>query len=394
MKWLAESGANTAKQLYGCDGWTSNLGADIWMNTAPQCSPYYGMYHVGGAWNLQQLWEHYLYEPDKEYLQEIYPLLKGSAEFFSDFMIEDPKTGWLVTSPSGSAENSFTYGEDKSAAVSMAPAQDSQILRDLFGNCIEASQILGVDETLRQEWGEIQGKLPPHQVGRWGQLQEWYEDWDKEDDVHRHISHLYAFYPSNQLTLRGTPELAEAVRTSHEHRLNNHWTYAMRMGVWARFGEGDKAYDILRPQLTHHWFDDGDKTPSMAGIQEIQGLGAGIIEMLLQSHAGCALSNAPETIPLGPGGEIYLLPAIPSAWPDGYIKGVRARGGFEVDIDWADGRLTKATVRSKLGGKLCVRSHDALRLDRDGTVRNLPAVEPGVVVLQTTPGSSYSLTAE
>jgi alpha-L-fucosidase 2 len=394
MKWLAESGANTAKQLYGCGGWTSNLGADIWMNTTPQCSPFYGMYHVGGAWNLQQLWEHYLFEPDEEYLREIYPLMKGSAIFFSDFMIEDPKTGWLVTSPSGSAENSFTYGEDKSAAVSLAPAQDSQILRDLFGNCIEASKILDVDKELRQTWEGIRDKLPPHQVGRWGQLQEWYYDWDKEDDIHRHISHLYAFYPSNQLTLRGTPELAAAVRTSHEHRLNNHWTYAMRMGVWARLEEGDKAYGILKPQLTMHWFDDGDKSPTMAGIQEIQGLGAGIIEMLLQSHAGCALSKDPETITLGLGGEMYLLPALPSAWPDGYVKGLRARGGFEVDIDWAQGRLTQATVRSKLGGKLYVRCRDALNLDRDGTVSSLPALEPNVVVLQTTPGKSYILTAE
>ena len=399
MKWLAEAGAITAKQLYGCGGWASNLGADIWMNTTPQCSPFYGMYHVGGAWNLQQLWEHYLFEPDEEYLREIYPLMKGSASFFSDFMIEDPKTGWLVTSPSGSAENEFTYGEDKSAAVSLAPAQDSQILRDLFGNCIEASKILDVDKQLRREWEAIRDKLPPHQVGRLGQLQEWYYDWDRKDDHHRHISHLYAFYPSNQITLRGTPELATAVRTSHEHRINNHWTYAMRMGVWARFEEGDKAYGILKPQLTMHWFDDGDKTPSMAGIQEIQGLGAGILEMLLQSHAGCARSQDPDTISgdylgVAGGGEVNLLPALPSAWPDGHVKGLRARGGFEVDIDWAEGRLTQATIRSKLGGKLYVRCRDQLKLDQDGAVSSLQSVEPQVVVLDTSPGHSYVLTTE
>ena len=352
------------------------------------------MYHVGGAWNLQQLWEHYLYEPDKKYLKEIYPLMKGSAKFFSDFMVEDPKTGWLVTSPSGSAENAFVYGENKSAAVSMAPAQDSQILRDLFGNCIKASKILNVDKELRQKWSKIRAKLPPHQVGKWGQLQEWYYDWDKEDDNHRHISHLYAFYPSNQITLRGTPELAKAIRTSHEHRLNNYWTYAMRMNVWARFEEGDKAYGILKPQLTYNWFDDGDKTPSMAGIQEIQGLGAAILEMLLQSHAGCALSKDPETIPFGPGGEIYLLPALPSAWPDGYIKGARARGGFELDIEWKDSKVTQATIRSKQGGALYVRSKTPVSLQKGRHNPKVGEVEASVISFETKAGKAYVLKAQ
>ncbi|MDC0935737.1 glycoside hydrolase family 95 protein [Pirellulales bacterium] len=393
-KWLSESGTRTAKELYGCRGWTASIGADIWMHTSPQCSPSWGIWPVGGSWLMMTLWDHYLFEPDQEYLKEIYPILKGSALFGLDFLIEDPKSGYLVTCPSYSPENDWVRNQgtdqEQRGRVTLAPTLDSQLLRDVFRWTIQASEVLDCDAELREQLKTARRRLPPNEIGRWGQLQEWLYDYDREDDTHRHLSHLYGFYQSNQITLRGTPELAEAVRVSLEHRsdpvIAGH-TDVNKINMWARFEDPQRAYFFARRMAP--WTQDSEKVPSMEGNQAIQGWAAGIAEMLLQSHASCCLSKDPQDIPLDAGGEIRLLPALPNEWPDGYVKGLRARGGFTVDIQWKDGKLDEAVVYSKLGGKCYVRYESPVEVKDGSFAVDINAVEPSVIHFDTAAGKSY-----
>jgi alpha-L-fucosidase 2 len=356
---LAASGARTAKGNYGARGWTAHHGTDVWMNTAMTDRVFHGTAPTMGIWLTQHLWEHYLYNPDPDILRRIYPLLKGAAEFGLDMLVEYPENNWLVTSPSGSPENGFVLVNGRALlhdgkpnppegirhSVTMGVAMDNQLLRDIFTQVKHASEVLGVDADLRAEIEAVLPRLPPHLVREDGTLMEWLKPWKEFDPEHRHVSHLYAFYPSNQITRRGTPELTEAVRKSLLIRDDPAgWTGAWKINLHARLGEPERCYELIQYMQTsiskHPAIEDSDRVPSMEGNQAIQGFAAGIVEMLMQSHAG----------------EIELLPALPKAWADGSVSGLRARGGYGLDLRWAAGRLAEATIRVHHDGTLRLRA--------------------------------------
>jgi alpha-L-fucosidase 2 len=320
---------------------------DLWRASAPIDGPGSGYWPTGGAWLCNSLWNHYEFTADRQYLARIYPALKGSAQFFLDTLVEEPTHKWLVTCPSISPENKHPGG----AAVCAGPAMDEEILRDLFAHCIEASETLKVDKEFRDKLAVARAHLAPIQIGHAGQLQEWLQDWDTEakDIHHRHVSHLYALYPSQQVSLRETPELAAAAKKSLELRGDKAtgWATAWRLNLWARLHDGDHAYSILSfllsPQRTYP--DMFDAHPPFQ-IDGNFGGAAGIAEMLLQSRDAEKES------------EIELLPALPHAWPDGWVKGLCARGGFQVDEKWDDGRLSAVILHSFIGGSCKLRYGD------------------------------------
>jgi alpha-L-fucosidase 2 len=353
---LAVTGARTAQAMYGARGWMAHHNTDLWRATAPIDGPQWGMWPTGGAWLAQVLFERYEYNGNRAYLQTIYPLLKGAAEFFLDTLVEDPKRGWLVTSPSLSPENQHPFG----TSLAPGPAMDQQILRDLFTSATRAARELGVDPDLQKQWMATRARLAPDQVGSAGQLQEWLDDWDMQapEMNHRHVSHLYGLFPGRDIDVRRTPALAAAARRSLEIRgdIGTGWATAWRINLWARLGDGERAYEILRfllgPERTYPNLFDAHPPFQIDGNF---GGTAGMVEMLLQNDED----------------EIRLLPALPSAWPAGRITGIRARGGFEVDLSWKDGAIDRVTVRSRLGNPLRLRRGETLRT----VERTLPGAE-------------------
>lgn len=382
---LAQAGARTAKELYGCKGWVAHHGTDIWFNTAPtDRNPKATVWPMGGAWIVQQLFEHYTFNLDRQYLARIYPLMRGSVEFFLDFLIEDPTTGYLVTCPSTSPENNFYNEKSEIATTTMATSMDNQILRNLFRNYLTAADGLEIDMDLRNKVRQVLPKLPPHTIGQYGQLQEWLYDFKEVDAGHRHISHLFASYPDDDITLRKTPELAKAVNKVLERRgdINKGWSGAWKINQHARLEDPEPAYGILQAMLTeislHPREEDSKITPSFEGNQGIQGITAGIAEMLLQSHSG----------------EISLLPALPNAWQKGSVKGLRGKGGYEIDIEWSENKLKNAIIKPSFSTSCLVRTRGPVNIWTNGKKIEAQQIEKNLYSFTVTRGNQYEIKAQ
>jgi alpha-L-fucosidase 2 len=346
---IAQTGTTTAKVMYGARGWVAHHNTDLWRATAPIDGAMYGVWPTGGAWLCKHVYDHYDYNRDRAYLARVYPLIKGSARFFLDALVVDPKFGVLVTNPSLSPENDHGHG----SSLVAGPTMDQAIVRDLFENCLKAETILGPDQAFVAELKAARDKLAPYRIGKDGQLQEWQEDWDADaiDIHHRHVSHLYGLFPSDQIGIDTTPRLAAAARTSLLTRgdLATGWAIAWRLNLWARLSDGDHAHNVLKlllgPERTYPNMFDAHPPFQIDGNF---GGTSGMTEMVLQSRNDW----------------IYLLPALPSAWPTGRMTGLRARGAVGVDVHWAGGKLTEAVLTASVDGRVTV-VHAGSSLDVD-----------------------------
>ena len=359
---LSETGAKTAQDMYGCRGWMAHHNTDLWRIAGPVDGTTWGMFPTGGAWLTTHLWQHYLYTGDKQFLAEYYPIMKGAADFLLDYMQPYPAdgyiknaAGWLVTAPTVSPEHGPV---GKKTTVTAGSTMDNQIVFDVLSQTLAAAKILGKDDSSLFTLRSSLSSLPPMQIGRYGQLQEWMIDGDDPMDEHRHISHLYGLYPSNQISPYSHPDLFTAAANILNQRgdMATGWSLGWKINFWARMLDGNHAFRIITNMLnmipyTTEWGPRGGTYPNLFDahppfqIDGNFGCAAGVCEMLLQSH-----DNA-----------VHLLPALPDAWSEGEVKGLQARGAFTVDISWADGQLQQATVTSKIGGTLRLRSYVPLK---------------------------------
>ncbi len=352
---LAEVGQQTAKEMYDAKGWAMHHNTDIWRITGPIDGAFYGMWPMGGAWLSQHLWQHYMYSADPEFLAQVYPILKGCAEFYLSTLQTEPTHGWLVVSPSMSPENRHPKGTSMAAGNTM----DNQLVFDVLANFIAAAHTLNADAEMTKTAEDAITKLPPMQIGQHNQLQEWLFDWDRTNDKHRHVSHLYGLFPSNQISPFKNPELFEAAKNSLVYRgdKSTGWSMGWKVNLWARLLDGERAYKLIEDQLMPAPIEKkgqhGGTYPNLFDahppfqIDGNFGCTAGISEMLMQSQ----------------NGEIYLLPALPQRWANGSIKGLRARGGFTIDMEWKDGKVSKLSILSTNGGNCRLRLAEPLAGD-------------------------------
>ncbi len=364
IKELAMNGRETARNMYGNEGWVAHHNMDIWRHTEPIDNCNCAFWPMAAGWLTSHFWEKYLFSGDKDFLKkEVFPLLKGAVQFYQGWLVKNEQ-GYLVTPVGHSPEQNFLYNGQKQATFSPGPTMDMAIVRESFSRYLEACTTLGIADSFTAEVKKNLAQLLPYQIGKYGQLQEWQADFEDADVQHRHFSHLYAMHPSNQINLQSTPELAAAAKRVMERRgdLATGWSMGWKVNVWARLHDGDHAlklitnlFKLITTEKTH--MSGGGTYPNLFcahppfQIDGNFGATAGIAEMLVQSHAG----------------EIHLLPALPKAWHTGRVNGLKARGGFTVDMEWKEGKLTKAVVHSALGGPCRIRTNERLSVQAAGS---------------------------